>query len=143
MIRSILCPTRPYNYHLAETYCTTRIDHQFCCKNTMLNLISPVTFTTSAPQYGYWENNHFINQGDLQDMTNQTTNTVITMSTATYNRIADKHVKLAANRGFDLFPAKRTSWYFTDRFTKNTKLLLSMTLTTTSIQVTLFIHQFL
>ena len=70
------------------------------------HLNKPVTFTTSAPQYGYWENNHFINQGDLQDMTNQTTNTVITMSTATYNRIADKHVKLAANRALINSPAK-------------------------------------
>lgn len=69
-------------------------------------LNKPVTFTTSAPQYGYWENNHFINQGDLQDMTNQTTNTVITMSTVTYNRIADKHVKLAANRALIYSPAK-------------------------------------
>ncbi|UXE89153.1 ABC transporter permease [Limosilactobacillus reuteri] len=69
-------------------------------------LNKPVTFTTSAPQYGYWENNHFINQGDLQDMTNQTTNTVITMSTATYNRIADKHVKLAANKALIYYPAK-------------------------------------
>lgn len=69
-------------------------------------LNKPVTFTTSAPQYGYWENNHFINQGDLQDMTNQTTNTVITMSTATYNRIADKHVKLAANKASIYSPAK-------------------------------------
>jgi len=69
-------------------------------------LNKPVTFTTSTPQYGYWENNHFINQGDLQDMTNQTTNTVITMSTATYNRIADKHVKLAANKALIYYPAK-------------------------------------
>lgn len=69
-------------------------------------LNKPVTFTTSTPQYGYWENNHFINQGDLQDMTNQTTNTVITMSTATYNRIADKHVKLAANKALIYSPAK-------------------------------------
>lgn len=70
------------------------------------HLNRPVTFTTSAPQYGYWENNRFINQGDLQDMTNQTTNTVITMSTATYNRIADKHVKLAANKALIYSPAK-------------------------------------
>lgn len=70
------------------------------------HLNKPVTFTTSAPQYGYWENNHFINQGDLQDMTNQTTNTVITMSTATYNRITDKHVKLAANKALIYSPAK-------------------------------------
>ncbi len=61
-------------------------------------LNKPVTFTTSAPQYGYWENNRFINQGNLENMTNQTTNTVITMSTATYNQITDKHVKLAANK---------------------------------------------
>lgn len=70
------------------------------------HLNKPVSFTTSAPQYGYWENNRFINQGDLQDMTNQTTNTVITMSTATYNRIADKHVKLAANKALIYSPAK-------------------------------------
>lgn len=70
------------------------------------HLNKPVTFTTSAPQYGYWEKNRFINQGDLQDMTNQTTNTVITMSTATYNRIADKHVKLAANKALIYSPAK-------------------------------------
>ncbi len=70
------------------------------------HLNKPVTFTTSAPQYGYWENNRFINQGDLQDMTNQTTNTVITMSSATYNRIADKHVKLAANKALIYSPAK-------------------------------------
>lgn len=70
------------------------------------HLNKPVTFTTSAPQYGYWENNRFINQGDLQDMTKQTTNTVITMSTATYNRIADKHVKLAANKALIYSPAK-------------------------------------
>lgn len=70
------------------------------------HLNKPVTFTTSAPQYGYWENNRFINQGDLQDMTNQTTNTVITMSTATYNWIADKHVKLAANKALIYSPAK-------------------------------------
>lgn len=70
------------------------------------HLNKPVTFTTSAPQYGYWENNRFINQGDLQDMTNQTTNTVITMSTATYNQITDKHVKLAANKALIYSPAK-------------------------------------
>ena len=69
-------------------------------------LNKPVTFTTSAPQYGYWENNHFINQGDLENMTNQTTNTVITMSTATYNQITDKHVKLAANKALIYSPAK-------------------------------------
>ena len=66
-------------------------------------LNKPVTFTTSAPQYGYWENNRFINQGN---MTNQTTNTVITMSTATYNQITDKHVKLAANKALIYSPAK-------------------------------------
>lgn len=69
-------------------------------------LNKPVTFTTSAPQYGYWENNRFINQGNLENMTNQTTNTVITMSTATYNQITDKHVKLAANKVLIYSPAK-------------------------------------
>ena len=69
-------------------------------------LNKPVTFTTSAPQYGYWENNRFINQGNLENMTNQTTNTVITMSTATYNQITDKHVKLAANKALIYSPAK-------------------------------------
>ena len=72
--------------------------------HTQLN--KPVTFTTSAPQYGYWENNRFINQGNLENMTNQTTNTVITMSTATYNQITDKHVKLAANKALIYSPAK-------------------------------------
>ncbi|MBB1098940.1 ABC transporter permease [Limosilactobacillus sp. WF-MT5-A] len=70
------------------------------------HLNKPVIFTTSAPQYGYWENNRFINQGNLEKMTNQTTNTVITMSTATYNRIADKHIKLAANKALIYSPAK-------------------------------------
>lgn len=70
------------------------------------HLNKPVSFTTSAPQYGYWENNRFINQGNLEKMTNQTTNTVITMSTATYNRIADKHIKLAANKALIYSPAK-------------------------------------
>lgn len=69
-------------------------------------LNKPVTFTTSAPQYGYWENNRFINQGNLENMTNQTTNTVITISTATYNQITDKHVKLAANKALIYSPAK-------------------------------------
>ncbi|MCC4499422.1 ABC transporter permease [Limosilactobacillus reuteri] len=69
-------------------------------------LNKPVTFTTSSPQYGYWENNRFINQGNLENMTNQTTNTVITMSTATYNQITDKHVKLAANKALIYSPAK-------------------------------------
>ena len=69
-------------------------------------LNKPVTFTTSAPQYGYWENNRFINQGNLENMTNQTTNTVITMSTATYNQITDKHIKLAANKALIYSPAK-------------------------------------
>ena len=69
-------------------------------------LNKPVTFTTSAPQYGYWENNRFINQGNLENMTNQTTNTVITMSTATFNQITDKHVKLAANKALIYSPAK-------------------------------------
>ncbi|WP_085721893.1 ABC transporter permease [Limosilactobacillus reuteri] len=69
-------------------------------------LNKPVTFTTSAPQYGYWENNRFINQGNLENMTNQTTNTVITKSTATYNQITDKHVKLAANKALIYSPAK-------------------------------------
>lgn len=69
-------------------------------------LNKPVTFTMSAPQYGYWENNRFINQGNLENMTNQTTNTVITMSTATYNQITDKHVKLAANKALIYSPAK-------------------------------------
>lgn len=72
--------------------------------HTQLN--KPVTFATSAPQYGYWENNRFINQGNLENMTNQTTNTVITMSTATYNQITDKHVKLAANKALIYSPAK-------------------------------------
>ena len=75
-------------------------------KKHYAHLNKPVSFTTSAPQYGYWENNRFINQGNLEKMTNQTTNTVITMSTATYNRIADKHIKLAANKALIYSPAK-------------------------------------
>ncbi|MBB1069581.1 ABC transporter permease [Limosilactobacillus sp. RRLNB_1_1] len=70
------------------------------------HLDKPLTFTTSAPQYGYWKNNHFIIQGGLENMTNQTTNSIITMSTATYNRISGQKVKLGKDKALIYSPAK-------------------------------------
>lgn len=65
-----------------------------------------LTFTTSAPQYGYWKSNHFIIQGGLESMTNQTTNSIITMSTATYNRISGQNIKLGKDKALIYSPAK-------------------------------------
>lgn len=70
------------------------------------HLDKPLTFTTSAPQYGYWKNNYFIIQGGLENMTNQTTNSIITMSTATYNRISGQKVKLGKDKALIYSPAK-------------------------------------
>lgn len=68
-----------------------------------------ITFTTSAPQYGYWKNDRFVSQGGLQNMTNQTTSSVITMSTATYNQITGAHKKLGKNEALIYSPAKKRS----------------------------------
>lgn len=70
------------------------------------HLDKPLTFTTSVPQYGYWKNNHFIIQGGLENMTNQTTNSIITMSTATYSRISGQKVKLGKDKALIYSPAK-------------------------------------
>ncbi|MBB1079351.1 ABC transporter permease [Limosilactobacillus sp. STM2_1] len=73
------------------------------------HLAKPTSFTTSAPQYGYWKNNRFVNEGSLNNMSNKTTSSVITMTTSNYNRLTNNHVKLASNEALVYSPAKKRS----------------------------------
>lgn len=72
-------------------------------------LKKPVSFTTSASQYGYWKGQHFINQGTLEHMTNNTTSSVIFISTQTYQRLTQQKTKLANNEALIYSPAKKRS----------------------------------
>ncbi len=53
-----------------------------------------LTYTMSEPRYGYWRKERFINQGDLLKMNQQTSSSVIMMTTKEYNRITGRHVRL-------------------------------------------------
>ncbi len=51
-------------------------------------------YQMTAPNYGYWRDNHFINQGNIQKMNNQTSSSVIMLTTKEYNKITHQHVHL-------------------------------------------------
>lgn len=53
-----------------------------------------LTYQIATPQYGYWRKNKFISQGSMQKMNNQTTSSVILLTTKEYNRITKQHVQL-------------------------------------------------
>lgn len=53
-----------------------------------------LTYTMSAPRYGYWRKGRFINQGDILKMNQQTSSSVIMITTQEYNRITGQHVHL-------------------------------------------------
>lgn len=72
-------------------------------------LDQPISYPASTPQYGYWKNNHFINQGSLQKMDQQTTSSVITITTKTYNRLTGQQVKLGSDEALIYSPAKHRS----------------------------------
>lgn len=72
-------------------------------------LTKPTSFTTSAPQYGYWKGNRFVSEGSLNNMSNKTTSSVITMTTSNYNRLTNNHVKIANNEALVYSPAKKRS----------------------------------
>lgn len=57
-----------------------------------------LTYTMSTPQYGYWHNNNFISQGSIKKMDNQTSTSVIMLTTKEYNRITGNQVRLANNQ---------------------------------------------
>lgn len=69
-------------------------------------LKAPVSFETSQPQYGYWQGRHFINQGDFNHITTQTSNTVIYLSATTYQRLTGKQVSLDHHTALVYSPAK-------------------------------------
>lgn len=53
-----------------------------------------LTYTMSAPRYGYWRKGRFINQGDILKMNRQTSSSVIMLTTKEYSRITGRHVHL-------------------------------------------------
>lgn len=55
-------------------------------------------YQMTAPHYGYWRNQRFIDQGSLQTMNNQTSSSVIMMTTKEYNKITHQHVHLNDNQ---------------------------------------------
>ena len=57
-----------------------------------------VHYQMTVPQYGYWRNNHFINQGTIQKMDNKTSGSVILLTTKEYNKITNHHVHLSGNQ---------------------------------------------
>lgn len=57
-----------------------------------------IKYQMTAPQYGYWRNKHFVDQGSLQAMNNQTSSAVIMLTTNDYNRITHQHVHLKDNQ---------------------------------------------
>lgn len=57
-----------------------------------------LTYRMTTPQYGYWRNNRFISQGSMQRMDNQTTSSVILLTTKEYNRITKQNVHLKDNQ---------------------------------------------
>lgn len=48
----------------------------------------------TAPRYGYWQGDRFINQGNILKMNSQTSSSVILLTTKEYNRITNNHVHL-------------------------------------------------
>ncbi|WP_076460002.1 ABC transporter permease [Limosilactobacillus caccae] len=66
-----------------------------------------VSFNTSTPQYGYWQKNHFINQGGLDRMTNNTTSSVIFISAKTYQQLTKDKVQLANDEALFYSPATK------------------------------------
>ena len=56
-----------------------------------------VSFPTSAPQFGYWQGQHFVDQGSLEKMNNDTSNSIIMLSAQTCQRLTGKTVNLKNN----------------------------------------------
>lgn len=55
-------------------------------------------YQMTAPHYGYWRNQRFIDQGKVQTMNNQTSSSVIMLTTKEYNKITHHHVHLSGNQ---------------------------------------------
>lgn len=56
-----------------------------------------LTYKMITPQYGYWRDNKFISQGNIQKMDSKTSSSVILLTTNEYNRITNQHVHLTGN----------------------------------------------
>lgn len=56
-----------------------------------------LTYKMTTPQYGYWRDNKFISQGNIQKMDSKASSSVILLTTNEYNRITNQHVHLTGN----------------------------------------------
>ncbi|WP_283583128.1 ABC transporter permease [Limosilactobacillus difficilis] len=65
----------------------TAKDHQATISHRLI-------YTMTAPRYGYWQGDRFINQGNILKMNSQTSSSVILLTTKEYNRITNNHVHL-------------------------------------------------
>ncbi|WP_295745670.1 FtsX-like permease family protein [uncultured Limosilactobacillus sp.] len=57
-----------------------------------------LTYRMTAPHYGYWQGQHFVSQGSINQITNRTSSSVILISAKEYNRITHQHIHLNGNQ---------------------------------------------
>lgn len=76
-------------------------------RNHNVQINDLMEFKMAVPEYGYWQNNHFINQGNAKKMDNKTSGSIIMLSTKEYNKITHQHVRLNGNQAL-LYANKKT-----------------------------------
>lgn len=64
------------------------------------------SYQMTAPSYGYWHDNRFVNQGHIQTMNTKTTSSVIMLTTKEYNRITHHHVRLTDHQALSYSNSK-------------------------------------
>lgn len=65
------------------------------------------SYQATTTQNGYWRGQRFINQGSLKHMTNQTTNSVIFVTSHEYRKMTGKPVRLRNSQALVYSPAKQ------------------------------------
>lgn len=67
-------------------------------KQHHVKITDQLTYPITTPQYGYWHNNHFINQGQVQNMNQHTSGSIIMLTTHDYYRITHRTVHLTTKQ---------------------------------------------
>lgn len=80
----VLTSEHPLSHHQLALIQQTADHHSAKIKHQL-------SFNMTTPQYGYWTNNHFHQQGSIQQMTSQTTSSLVFISTKDYNRMTGQH----------------------------------------------------
>lgn len=65
------------------------------------------SYQATTPQNGYWQGQRFINQGSLEHMTNDTTSSIIFVTSRDYRRLTGKPAQLNDHQALVYSPAKQ------------------------------------